>query len=1057
MTIEPLRITILICTHNRVELLSRTIASLNAAQRPDAAEARLFVVANACTDGTHDYLSRYAVAREGLPLEWIAEPTPGKSHALNRALPMMTDPVVAFVDDDHRVDDGYLVGVAHAVRTWPEAGLLCGRILPDWDGTEPAWVHDDGPYRIYPLPVPRYDQGDTPMRVDLDGPIPGGGNLVARLEVIRATGPFLTELGPSGHDLGGAEDLEWVRRAMRQGALLRYAPAIAQHHYVDGERLTLPYLMRKGYQRSKSVMRFKRTEGGVPLYMWRKVGGYVARSAFSLRAQTRRFYLVRLASALGEMSGMREAEVKRRRRARLPRLPEQNRLWLAGLIGVTGFALAALFAGHRFDDAFLPAAAVALSLTITLIVKSVLDFSQTGPRLREEILRRYRNYVPLAMFRLGFWTFAVGLFVALPGSLITIATGDALALEHNSWLAAANAILTLVLSASYVFCRTLIHNPGLIVSSWQYRTARLHRLWGKLSVAGLRRFARLGATTILLLAGALTLALAAHDKPDQAAALLSVTLGYLGVLVVALHQPDGRRHIVRREGMPNLLMIGSDTLRADRVGASRNGMPLTPNIDALAARGTQFSACYVPCARTAPSLVSMFTGTWPHTHGIRDNFVPDEETQLEIPSLPSILRALGYRTAAVSDWCGADLGKFSLGFDILDLPEDQWNLKYLIRQGPKDIRLFLSLFLHNRLGSLLLPELYYLGGVPQTTQLGARGRCILSRLATTGEPFLLNLFYSTTHPPFASEHPFYLHHADPAYAGESKFAMARLTEPFEIIRRQGEPREEFDLDQILDLYDGCVAQFDEEVGRTIRHLQVNGLMENTIVVLYSDHGMEFFEHGTWGQGNSALGDFSARIPLVITDPRRPGGQRVDQVIRTIDLVPTLLDLLQAPSVKCDGTSLVPAINDPATALDLKAFNETGIWITPAPGLPPDHLSYPDLLQLLDVPDDATGTLAIKAEYRNIVLIAKDRMMRDGRWKLVYQPLQNGKRLTLYDVESDPDCTRDVSAAHPEQVSRLWAELWEWMKGDLVLRRDSRLALANGLIQQAAGATDVLPA
>ena len=51
------------------------------------------------------------------------------------------------------------------------------------------------------------------------------------------------------------------------------------------------------------------------------------------------------------------------------------------------------------------------------------------------------------------------------------------------------------------------------------------------------------------------------------------------------------------------------------------------------------------------------------------------------------------------------MGKFAFGFDYTDLPEDQWNLKYLIRQGPKDLRLFVSLFTHNRLGRLLFPEL----------------------------------------------------------------------------------------------------------------------------------------------------------------------------------------------------------------------------------------------------------------------------------------------------------------------------------------------------------------
>ncbi len=62
---------------------------------------------------------------------------------------------------------------------------------------------------------------------------------------------------------------------------------------------------------------------------------------------------------------------------------------------------------------------------------------------------------------------------------------------------------------------------------------------------------------------------------------------------------------------------------------------------------------------------------------MRDNFVDDGGTELPVVALPTLLRAAGYTTAAISDWCGADLGKFNFGFEQVDLPEDQWNLKYL--------------------------------------------------------------------------------------------------------------------------------------------------------------------------------------------------------------------------------------------------------------------------------------------------------------------------------------------------------------------------------------------
>jgi arylsulfatase A-like enzyme len=426
------------------------------------------------------------------------------------------------------------------------------------------------------------------------------------------------------------------------------------------------------------------------------------------------------------------------------------------------------------------------------------------------------------------------------------------------------------------------------------------------------------------------------------------------------------------------------------------------------------------------------TGTWPHTHGIRDNFVTDSETRLKVDALPNLLKPLGYRTAAVSDWCGSDMGKFSFGFDYTDLPEDQWNLKYFIRQGPKDLRLFVSLFFHNQFGRTLLPELYYLGGVPLTSQLGHRARQLVTRLCVSPEPFFMNVFYSSTHPPFASEWPWYTRFADEEYVGESRFAMSKLTDPFDIIRRQGAPKDEFDLDQIIDLYDGCVAEFDDEVGKMLRHLDNCGLANNTIVVVYSDHGMEFFEHDTWGQGNSAVGDFSARIPLLIRDPRKPVNRKVEEVVRSIDVAPTLLELVGAtPTTSMDGVSLAACFQQHGECPRLDAYNETGIWIADMPGMQEDHLRYPDLLELMEVPDHDSGTLAIKPQYHYAIHRAKDKMIRQGRWKLVYQPLERGSEIRMYDVLADPACHHDISAEHPAIRADLWARLQGIMAEDLL--------------------------
>lgn len=309
------QLTILICTHNRAGLLLRTLHHLNAARRPHHWEVSILVAANACSDETLESLTRFRKeSPNGLPLRWIEEPTPGKSHALNRALPLIESELVAFVDDDHRVDVDYLANACAAAEQYPHASLYCGRILPDWEGSEPAWVHDKGPYRIYPLPVPRYDLGEHPFAIPPGKSTPGGGNLIVRTELFAKVGGFATDYGPVGHDLGGGEDQEWVRRAVASGASVQYVPNVVQFHYVDPTRLTLGYLVRKAYQRSASVMRLSGesvNRGWVPPYMIRKVVRHWLAAMLSLSASKGRFHLVRLAASLGEIKGHLQARKER--------------------------------------------------------------------------------------------------------------------------------------------------------------------------------------------------------------------------------------------------------------------------------------------------------------------------------------------------------------------------------------------------------------------------------------------------------------------------------------------------------------------------------------------------------------------------------------------------------------------------------------------------------------------------------------------------------------------------------------------------------------------------
>lgn len=672
-------------------------------------------------------------------------------------------------------------------------------------------------------------------------------------------------------------------------------------------------------------------------------------------------------------------------------------------------------------------------MTVLLVGKSLKDFSQTGPQLKQEVATHYRGYLLFALARLGGWSFVLVAAMAAIGVAIFTFVAMILAVAPSFTAVLLAAAAGFVALTAMQLCRVLLRVPATFAASSQYQMRRFVSLWHHLTVNRIRVAEQAFIWAACLLAIGALVRLAGYGEWREFGSLGAILAGVLGIsrwVGGPRPQRPGEVNPVERSERPNIVMIGSDTLRADRLGVAGYRRALTPFIDSLVERGSLFSNCFVPCARTAPSLVSMLTGCWPSAHGIRDNFVTSSEAQLPVDTLPKILRRAGYSTAVVGDWAAADLGKFPLGFEVRDVPEDQWNLKYLLRQGPKDIRLFLSMFTRNRFGKVFLPELYYLAGIPLTRQVGATARVHIDALADGGKPFLLNIFMASTHPPFGSDYPYYTLYADTSYAGESKFAMARLTDPFEIIRRQGDSRKEFDLDQVIDLYDGCVSSFDDEVRRIVRHLEQRSLLDNTILLIYSDHGMEFFERDTWGQGNSVLSDVSPRIPLLVVDPRWRSGRRHDFVTRSIDVAPTLLELVGLrPDTAMHGVSLAKWLAGDCGDPELAAYNETGIWITDLPGMPAEHLRYPGLIEILEVPDKASGTLGVKSEYRNAVITAKDRMLRLGRWKLVYRPLESGATYALFDGHADAACQHDLSADYPTVLEEMRTLLRRWLRAD----------------------------
>ena len=303
-----MNISIIICTHNRAHFLKDALQSLMNMKVSTECNVELLVVNNASSDGTTSVINEFFGNSKGFYVKSIFEPRLGKTYALNKAIRDASGEILAFVDDDHIVSDGYLDAFCKIAKENPSFGLFCGRILPNWDGTEPQWVHDNTLYPIRPFPVPCFDLGNKAIEVREGMFTPGAGNLFIRKYVFQTVGPFSEMLGPKGHNLNGGEDIEFIKRALRSGEKLLYVPEALQYHQVDKSKLTLSYLIKKAYFRSLSAYQFLELTsnhciGNVPVYLFGHAVNRFIKALFTLNKDTRRFYLVRFAATIGEIHG----------------------------------------------------------------------------------------------------------------------------------------------------------------------------------------------------------------------------------------------------------------------------------------------------------------------------------------------------------------------------------------------------------------------------------------------------------------------------------------------------------------------------------------------------------------------------------------------------------------------------------------------------------------------------------------------------------------------------------------------------------------------------------
>ncbi len=357
---------------------------------------------------------------------------------------------------------------------------------------------------------------------------------------------------------------------------------------------------------------------------------------------------------------------------------------------------------------------------------------------------------------------------------------------------------------------------------------------------------------------------------------------------------------------PNVIIIGSDSLRSDKLGCNgyrprrSDGMAaggVSPRIDALAAESVNFTNCHTPIASTLESGTSLMSSQYPHTHGFRHMY-PDEKTvgsvKATIDPIAPLLAEKGYDTAAFGDWCAGYYELMPMGFDHVSVSSFD-NFKIYMSQAVVMAHFVIPLYFDHPVGYALFPQL---GSFAQFVTPGVvtdRVEERLSKVAATGEPFFWHVFYSCNHLPYRNPEPYASMFTDPDYTGPNKTGVDFDIDSFiggTDLENKWKALPEKEIQQIRDLYDGCTRQFDDNVGKILDALKSKGLSENTIVLITSDHGDNLYEEGvTLGHGLTFNGGLQANhVPLVFHLPGAAAA-KIPEGVRTIDIIPTIADLL----------------------------------------------------------------------------------------------------------------------------------------------------------------------
>ena len=312
----------------------------------------------------------------------------------------------------------------------------------------------------------------------------------------------------------------------------------------------------------------------------------------------------------------------------------------------------------------------------------------------------------------------------------------------------------------------------------------------------------------------------------------SILIGALLLLVVSALSCGGRRE------KPHLVLIVLDALHAGHVSHLGYTRETTPNLDRLAAEGVTFTQVLAPAPYTLASIPSILTGRLPDSHGLTQK--ANGKLSAEEVTLAEILKADGYTTlGAVASANGSSAFGLDQGFERF--------IEVFQGEGRPD-----QITVQREGSALHVPSADEFLPIMVDWLAEVRGKT----------PHFFYLHVLEPHTPYTPPEDFRSRFIDPGYSGPFKSGDGEIL--VETVRGEAEADEE-GIRATIDLYDANLAWADHVLGLLLDEIKKFGLYDDALIIVTSDHGEAFWQHGLWGHNNQ-LYEEMLRVPLVVKFP-----------------------------------------------------------------------------------------------------------------------------------------------------------------------------------------------